>query len=320
MKTFTIVVPVYQNAQNLEVTIPRLLKLTDSILTKLNIKTKLMFVDDGSTDSSYEILRRFCTQYKEQIEVLKLSRNFGQTPAIQAGLAHSKSDCTGIISADLQDPPEIFIEMLTNWLEGEKYIIAERVDRVENFTHRFISSLYWRMVAKYSMRGFPRGGYDFCLVDKQLASLVSHTQEKNTSIFPLLFWFGFEPKVLSYQRQLRDRGTSTWTFVKKVRITIDTLIGFTYLPTRMISFSAISTSFLALLYTFYVLGFWLLGDGSAPDGWTSIALLILIIGGVVLFGLGVICEYLLRILDEVRSRPNFIVESHLNHKGNINEA
>lgn len=308
MKTFSIVIPVYQNELNLKHTVPELLEVASEIKSQLSISTRLIFVDDGSTDDSYNILMRFRDKYPNNISVLKLSRNFGQTPAIQAGISYSDSDCTGIISADLQDPPKMFIEMLSLWLKGDKYIIAERKDRKETRLHRFVSGLYWKMVANFSMEGFPKGGYDFCIIDNKLARLVSTTQEKNTSIFPLMFWFGLNPTILSYQRDIREHGKSTWTFLKKIKLTIDTVIGFTYLPTRIISLSAIFTSLLAFIYSFAVFFTWLLGDGSAPDGWTTIALLILIIGGVILFGLGIVCEYQLRILDEVRKRPNFVLE------------
>ncbi|KGY11319.1 hypothetical protein NM22_15770 [Vibrio tubiashii] len=308
MKTFSIVIPVYQNELNLRKTIPTLLNLGQEVLKRYSINTKLIFVDDGSTDRSYEILCDFQSKHKDKMDIVKMSRNFGQTPAIQAGLFHSSTDCTGIISADLQDPPELFFNMLENWIKGEKYVIAERESRLESNTHRFVSGLYWKMIAKYSMKGFPEGGYDFCLLDRQLVKLVSETQEKNTSIFPLLYWFGFHPKVIKYQRRLRDDGKSTWTFVKKIRFTLDTIIGFTYIPTRIITYSAIGTSICAFFYSVFVLSVWLFGNGNTPDGWTTLALLILIIGGVVLFGLGVVCEYLLRILDETRKRPNYVIE------------
>lgn len=308
MKKFSIIVPVYQNELNLDSSVPTLLKLSDDILDKYNIETKIIFVNDGSTDKSDKILENYYKSNPSRINVLKLSRNFGQTPAIQAGISHADSDCVGIISADLQDPPEMFMDMLKYWLDGEDYVIAERIQRKESWLHRSLSGLYWKMIANFSMSGFPKGGYDFCLFDKKISKLVAQNQEKNTSIFPLLFWFGFKPKVMLYQREIREHGRSTWTFLKKIRLTIDTIIAFTYLPSRVISLSAITTSFLAFVYSIVVFFIWLFGDGKAPDGWTTIALLILIIGGVVLFGLGIICEYLLRILDEVRKRPNYVID------------
>jgi dolichol-phosphate mannosyltransferase len=308
MKLFSIVVPIYQNELNIQYTIPTLINISNEIFIKYNIKTELIFVDDGSSDNSYKELLKYYEQNKDIIKVIKLSRNFGQQYATQAGIKESSGDCVGIISADLQDPPELFLDMLQHWIDGEKFIIAEREDREEGTIHKFISGLYWKMIKKFGMEEFPKGGYDFCLIDKQLIKLVNNAKEKNTSMFPLLFWFGLKPKVLKYTRKTREYGNSTWTFIKKVKITIDTIIGFTYLPTRFLSFSAITTSILAFLYSIFVLATWLFGTGKAPDGWTTITILILIIGGIILFGLGIIGEYLLRILDEVRNRPNYVID------------
>lgn len=309
----SIIVPVYQNELNLHNSIKTLLSLNNKF-NELDYDLEIIFVDDGSTDKSYEVLKEY--QDISNILIIKLTRNFGQIPAIQAGLKYASGNYIGIISADLQDPPELFLEMVSYLAKGNKLVIAERISRDESFFRKITSSLYWKLIKKFSMKDFPAGGFDFCMFDKQVANEINNTYEKNTNIFPLIFWLGFKPIVIPYERKKRDMGKSTWTFIKKVKITIDTIIGFTYLPTRIISIGAISTSILALFYSIYIFTLWATGYSQAPDGWTTIAILILIIGGMILFALGIIGEYLLRILDEVRNRPNYVIDKIHNKEKN----
>ena len=220
----------------------------------------------------------------------------------------------GIISADLQDPPDLFLKMVPILESGTKLVIAERKSRDEGYFQRIMSKKYWWLIKKFSMKDFPAGGFDFCMFDEQVAKEIDGINEKNTIIFPLIYWLGFKPKVIKYSRKQRDEGVSTWTFFNKVKLTIDTIIGFTYLPTRIISISAILTSIVAFLYFLYILIMWYFGYGNSPDGWTTIVLLILVIGGMILFSLGILGEYLLRILDEVRNRPNFVIDEVIRKK------
>lgn len=301
----SIIIPVYQNELNLHGSIKQLLELEKKI-NGLNYDLEIIFVDDGSSDKSYDILKEYSDI--SNFTIVKLTRNFGQISAIQAGLKYASGKYIGIISADLQDPPELFLTMLKHLEEGNKLAIAERHARDESFFRKVTSKLYWGLIQKYSMKNFPIGGFDFCMFDKQLLNELNGIHEKNTNIFPLIFWLGYKPLIIKYKRLKRDAGKSSWTFFKKVKLTIDTIIGFTYLPTRFLSISAITTSFLAFIYSIYILSLWLFGYKQAPDGWTTITMLILIIGGIILFGLGIIGEYLLRILDEVRNRPNYVID------------
>ena len=305
MSTISIVVPVYQNAPNLESTVPKLLGLKDTLKEKHELE--LVFVDDGSTDRSFEILKKFAKLFPKEIVLVRLSRNFGQSPAIQAGLTHSRGDCAAIISADLQDPYEEIPTMVRRWEEGAKYVLAYRQARSENRRHQFVSNLYWRMVARFGLPGFPETGYDFCLLDRQLISDISRIGEKNTSIFPLIYWLGYRPVCIPINRAERTAGKSQWNFMRKLRLTLDTLIGFTYVPVRAITYSALGTALCSFLYLSFVLVRWLI-KGSPVQGWTSLILVMLLLGSITLFSLGIICEYLWRVLDEARKRPPFIVD------------
>jgi polyisoprenyl-phosphate glycosyltransferase len=304
MKTFSIVVPVYQNEGNLHTTVPRLLALRDRIGA---LRLELVFVDDGSTDGSYAILSEYARQHADTIVTVKLTRNFGQTPATQAGLAHASGDCVGIISADLQEPETVFIDMLRHWEKGAKFVIGERRTREESRSHQAVSSIYWNLVRRLALPDFPDLGYDFCLLDRQLVDEVVRINEKNSSIFVLLFWFGHRPVRVPIVRSRRTRGRSQWTLSGKIRFTLDTLIGFTHVPARVIVISSFVAAVLSLAYLAFLLVVWTRSH-AAPPGWMTLAGLSFLGGALILFSLGIIAEYLLRILDEARKRPLYVVE------------
>ena len=307
MKTFSVVVPVYQNEANLKDTIPKLLSLQNLVS---QYRLELVFVDDGSTDSSFKILKELQGTHSEIIKVVKLSRNFGQSPATQAGLRHATGNCVGIISADMQEPSELFVEMVRAWEQGAKFVIGARVARAEGWFHKLISGSYWTIVRKFAFKDFPAMGYDFCLLDRGPVNQINRLNEKNTSIFPLIYWLGYRPTIIPIARSLRQQGKSQWKFWRKVRFTIDTLIAFTHVPTRIVTYSALGLSCLSLVYLSIILVRWLF-LGSIVPGWASIIGVVLVFASITLFSLGIITEYLWRILDESRGRPPFIVEDVL---------
>lgn len=303
-KVFSIVVPVYQNEANLDETIPKLLNLQEQLP---NYSLELVFVDDGSSDNSYHILTDYQKHHKEKITLVKLTKNFGQIAAIQAGLKISRGDCVGVISADLQDPHELFVDMLEKWEEGVKLVIAERKGREESIRQSFFSNLYWKMVNKYAVKDYPVGGYDFCLIDRQVVDDVICINEKNTHIFVLIFSLGYRYEIIEYTRKERKAGKSQWTLSKKIKLFVDTFVSFSYLPIRGISYTGLGISLLSFCYAI-IIGISRFIFGNPIEGWTTIVVLITIFGGLILLTLGIIGEYIWRILDETRKRPSFIIE------------
>jgi glycosyltransferase involved in cell wall biosynthesis len=304
-RRFSVVVPVFQNQPNLPETIPRLLDLRRALP---GYELELVFVDDGSTDGSLELLLQAQARAGASIRIVKLTRNFGQTPAIQAGLRYASGDCVGIISADLQEPCELFVDMVRAWERGAKYVIAERTERSEGKWHQAASSIYWRLVQRFAFRDFPSLGYDFCLLDRQLVEGINGINEKNSSIFLLIYWLGYRPERLPVTRAARGKGRSQWSLVRKVGFTIDTLIAFTHLPARLITVFGLTMAFACLIYLFVVLGQWAYYQ-SAPPGWMTVVGLLTLIGSMILFAMGIVSEYLLRILDESRKRQPYVVDA-----------
>jgi glycosyltransferase involved in cell wall biosynthesis len=302
---FSIVVPVYQNEANLGDTVPRLLALEARVAP---LRIEIVLVDDGSTDKSRSLLAEAAKEHPDTIRVVYLTRNFGQNAAIQAGLHHATGDCVGIISCDLQEPPEQFIPMIRAWQQGAKFVIGERVHRSEGWVHRQLAGFYWRLLRSYAFADYPAMGFDFCLIDRQVVREVNRINEKNSSTFTLVYWLGYRAHRVPITREERIKGKSQWGFFRKSRFMVDTLIGFTYLPSRIITTAGLVSSAMCVLYLVVMVGQTIFLH-RGPVGWATLAGLQLLLGAIILFSLGIVSEYLLRILDEARKRPTYVVES-----------
>jgi len=299
----SIVVPVYYNEQNIPYTVERLRNLVIHIP---KFEFEFIFVDDGSGDRSFELLLEE-KERDNRIKVIKLSRNFGSMAAIQAGLRHASGDCVGIISADLQDPPELFREMIELWRKGKKVVLATRSDREESFAQKMFSNTYYALLRKYALNGYPAGGFDFVLIDKQVAAEIVDIQEKNTNTMSLIYWLGHDRATIPYVREKRQFGKSRWTLSKKIKLFVDSFVSFSYTPIRFMSFLGFVTALISFLYGLFVVIssiFGLIGI----QGWTSIIAVITFLLGMIMIMLGIIGEYLWRILDESRGRPPFIID------------
>jgi len=305
MKLFSIIIPVFYNELNLPETVPELLELQVSLQDYL---FELIFVDDGSGDRSLPILREFQKQYPNKIKVVKLSRNFGSMAAIQAGLSISKGDCVGIISADLQDPPELFIEMIQHWENGSKVVCAVRNERQESWLTKIFSTNYYALVRKFAIHNYPRGGFDFLLADRQVIDEINKINEKNTNIMALIFWLGYEPVLIPYVRKAREKGSSRWTMRKKIKLFIDTFVAFSYFPIRLFSLIGFLVAAGAFIYGVVIFFSWLF-VGIEVLGWVPIMIVLTITAGIQMTMLGILGEYLWRTLDEARKRPSFVIEA-----------
>jgi dolichol-phosphate mannosyltransferase len=197
--------------------------------------------------------------------------------------------------------------MVAAWEQGARFVMGERLAREESPPHQLVSGMYWRIIRRFAFPDFPRMGYDFCLLDRQVVEDLNRINEKNSSIFVLIYWLGYRPVRLPITRQARRRGRSQWRIGKKVSFTVDTLLGFTYLPARLITIMSFGLGALSLAYLGFsiVSWFWL---RSAPPGWMTQVGLLTLLGSMMSFALGIVSEYLLRILDEARKRPPFVVE------------
>lgn len=300
----SIVVPVYFSEPNLPDTLPQLLALRDGLG---DVELELVFVDDRSEDRSLELLREWQTKHPDIIQVLRLSRNFGSMAAILAGIEAATGDCIGVIAADLQDPPELFLEMVQHWLKGTKVVFAVRADRDESAMQKFFSNSYYALMRRYALKGYPSGGFDCFLIDRQVGAEIVRIGEKNTNLMSLIFWLGFAPVMIPYVRRARLKGKSRWTFSKKVKLFIDSFVAFSYAPIRFLSFFGAAVALSSFVYAGVVFVAWLF-RGIPVQGFASLVILLAFTAGVQMLMLGILGEYLWRTLDETRRRPAYVVD------------
>jgi polyisoprenyl-phosphate glycosyltransferase len=299
----SIVVPIYHNELNLPDTIPRLLSLQE----KISYDLELIFVDDGSKDRSLEVLLEYQAKYPTKIIVIKLTRNFGAFAAIQAGFMKASGQCVGVIMADLQDPPELFIQMVNNWERGIKAVFAIRTEREDPMPSKFFSNTYYSLFRRFAIPGYPRGGFDFLLVDRQIVNDVNAIKEKNTNIMTLIYWLGYPYITIPYKRKKRQKGKSKWTIGKRIKLAIDSFLGFSYFPIRLLSALGFLFSMGAFAYGIKVFYDWLLGKVPV-HGFTALMIMITLTAGIQMIMLGVLGEYLWRIMDQSRNRPIYVID------------
>jgi dolichol-phosphate mannosyltransferase len=304
MRTFSIIIPVYFNELNLPDTIPQLLALEDKLP---GYRLELVFVDDGSGDRSLKVLLDFRDQYPENLKIVKLTRNFGSMAAIQAGFTVASGDCVGVITADLQDPPELFPEMIAHWEKGIKAVFAVRSDREESFLQKFFSNTYYACMRRFAIPNYPEGGFDFLLIDRQIVDEINRIHEKNTNIMSLIFWLGHGHVMLPYVRRSREKGTSRWTLSKKMKLFIDSFVAFSYIPIRALSVLGLAVAASAFIYGGVILYAWSVSRIEVK-GWTPLMILLAFTAGTQMTMLGVLGEYLWRTLDETRKRPGYVID------------
>lgn len=312
MKTVSVGIPVYFNEGSLPVLADRLTAV-DRKLSALGVQLELVMVDDGSGDGSYQELLNIRKRFP-RCTVCKHTRNFGALVALKTALAHSTGECWVLLSADLQDPPELIEEMVVRWLAGAKYVICQRRRRADPLATRMLAAAYYWLVRKFIAKDYPIGGFDFSLMNHQMMELV-RAAPKNVNFVMFCFWLGFKPELLSYDRQERTHGKSRWTVMKKLKMATDTFLGFSAAPIRLISAIGLLVSAISFAYGIFQIVAALCGI-VIVKGFASIVVLITFLLGLIIFFLGVIAEYLWRILYEVNRLPEAVVDQVANWRDN----
>jgi len=310
MRSFTlsVIIPVYYNAPSLPELYQRIINMASSFE---GLKLEIIFVNDGSGDDSLAVIKDLAA-HDPQVVGLSLSRNFGSFNACLAGLTRATGDCAAIISADLQDPPELLGEMARRWLAGVNVAMAVRERREESRLKIFCAQMYYRLFRLLIDKKMPEGGFDFVLIDRVVVDTLVAMQEKNTTLMGLILWTGFTRAEIPYTRMERKHGKSRWTLWKKVDYFIDSFLAFSKFPIRVFSITGIATSALSFLGVIYIFLAYMLGYMTVA-GWPSLMAVVLFMFGLVLTCLGIIGEYLWRTLEETRHRPPFIIEREYRH-------
>lgn len=312
----SIVVPVYRNSETLAETARRILEIRDKHFSHLKIE--IVFVDDGSPDNSWEKLEAIRAANPECVTLVKLSRNFGQISAILAGYETASGDAIITISADLQDPIGLMVEMISHWESGQEIVIAHRQSRNDDVAARIFSKIAYGFARRANPR-IPSGGFDYLLLSRRAAELLCSFSGRHRFFQGDVLWLGLPTTLIPYARERRAQGISGWTFSKKFKYFTDLILDSSYLPIRLMSSLGFLTASAGLLYSVVIVGSWF-RHKTPFQGFAAIMVTVLILGGLIMMMLGVIGEYLWRIYDDIKQRPLYIVERELSIKNDAVSA
>jgi dolichol-phosphate mannosyltransferase len=305
--TVSVVSPVFNNAGSIKQLVQRIVGTRDLGFPEAALE--IILVDDGSSDGSLGEMRDVLSSSASStsLKVLRLSRNFGQVSAIVAGLSICSGDAAIVISADLQDPPELMSKMVEGWRNGAEVVIAAREAREDGA----VSSLFSRMsyaVARRPYREMPRGGFDYFLLSRRATAQFVAKPGRKRFLQGEIFELGFQRLILNYVREKRKVGKSQWRFWKRFEYFVDLVLASTSSPIRAATFVGFLGVIASIVYAVVVTVARILG--AVPiDGWTPLILITLFFGGITVFLLGLIGEYIWRIYDEVSGKRQFLVES-----------
>jgi dolichol-phosphate mannosyltransferase len=312
----SIITPAYNEATNL----PLLYERLSNTLNGLGLEWEWVIVDDHSIDKTFPVIKDL-SHHDPKVCGFRFSRNFGSHIAITCGLNHARGDCAIVMAADLQDPPEELPRLITEWQQGAQVVWAVRARREgESLSRQGLARLYYVLMRRTgALKDLPPTGADFFLIDRCVIDAFNQFQESHVSIFALINWMGFRQTSISYSKQARIYGRSGWNIEKKLKLVIDSVTSFTYMPLRLMVYIGFIVALLGFLYAGFVITNALL-CGSPIQGWSSLMVVILVIGGVQMLMMGLLGEYLWRALDESRRRPRYLIETTIHQQSDSVEG
>lgn len=300
----SIVTPAYNEAANL----PLLYQALAEALDSRGIAWEWVVVDDHSGDSTFAAVQEIAAK-RRGVRAVRFARNFGAHTAIACGLHQARGDCAAVMAADLQDPPATLECLLEKWKAGAQVVWAVRGSRPgeKASTVGFARLYYWIMRRVAGMHDMPSEGADFVLLDRGVIDAFRQFSETHVSILALITWMGFRQDHVVYDKQARRHGRSGWSLEKKLKLAIDSITSFTYLPIRLMTYVGGVIAIFGLLYAGWVLANAVFG--KPVEGWTSLMIVVLVMGGIQMLMMGTLGEYLWRALDESRRRPRYLIEA-----------
>ena len=307
MVSLSVVVPVFHNQETLT-ELHRRLAATCCVIVP--DAYELIFVNDGSCDRSWELLCHIAST-DPHVRAISLSRNFGSQAAILAGLAHATGARVAMIAADLQEPPELISDLYKACDAGAEIALASRSTRGDPWTTRQFARIFYALLRHFALPEMPIGGFDCFVASRRVGQLLIDHARPNVYLPGELLWLGFPRTVVPYDRLARPAGASMWTFWKKVRFLIDSFVAFSYTPIRLTSTLGILFAVAGFLYAIVILSL-RITSGFPVEGWASLAVIVLILGGVQLIVLGTLGEYVWRTLDTGRNRALYVVDTIVN--------
>lgn len=306
----SIVIPVYNEEEVIDELYKRLESLKKLLLEKIGISEKeleIIFVNDGSSDKTFHMLAKVVEE-NESYKMINFSRNYGHQIAITAGMEHSRGEAVVIIDSDLQDPPEFITELYKKFLEGYDVVYAVRKKRKgESWFKLFTAKVFYLLLKKIAHIDIPVDTGDFRLISRRVVTCLMKMEERHRFIRGMVSWVGYRQTGIEYEREERFAGSTKYPFKKMLSFAFDGITSFTNFPLKLSTYFGFTAAFLSFIYALYAVYLKVIAHRTV-QGWTSLMVVVLFLGGVQLFSIGVIGEYLARINDEVKKRPLYLVE------------
>jgi polyisoprenyl-phosphate glycosyltransferase len=319
--SLSVIIPCFNEERVLPLLETRLI----GALNALSTQWEIVFVDDGSVDSTYSILEALHHR-DARAKVLRLSRNFGHQTAVWAGLHYATGQIVAILDADLQDPPELLARCVDRWREGYDVIYAVRQKRKEGVFKRAAYASFYRLLRTVADVHIPLDSGDFCVMDRRVVSVLCDLGERNVFVRGLRAWTGFRQIGITYERSARAAGDSKYSLTSLLRLALNGIFAFSTFPLRLATFGGLismTLSFLAIAFVvaWRVAGFEFMGrSASQVPGWAGVVVAVLFMSGVQLLIVGIMGEYIARIYEEVKQRPRWVVGESLGIERRLGNA
>jgi polyisoprenyl-phosphate glycosyltransferase len=302
-KKIDIIIPCHNEAENIDYIIAEI----DNHIKNLNYEFEFTFIDDGSTDHTYKKIMESANK-RNNINAIKLSRNFGKESAMRAGIELCDADAAIIIDSDLQHPPHLIPSLILEWERGANIVDAVKKQRQrENILIKYVSIAFYHLMNNLTNMDFS-GSSDYKLIDRKAIDLLKTLNEKNRLFRGLTNWIGLQHCKIEFKVEDRKAGKSKWNLLQLVRLALDTITSYTSRPLHIVTFLGSFT----LLFSIF-LGLQTLYNkiyGHAVSGFTTVILLVLVLSSIIMISMGILGMYLSKIYDEVKNRPIFIIEKH----------
>lgn len=305
-KLLSIVVPVYNEQEVIDETYKRL----SEVFKDYFMSVEYIFINDGSRDNTYFKLREIA-QKNPEVRVINFARNFGHQIAITAGMDYAKGDAIVIIDADLQDPPEVILEMVDKWQEGFEVVYGKRLQREgETFFKKITAKMFYRLLDSMTDVKFPVDVGDFRLIDRKVCNAMKGLPERSRYVRGLVSWVGFKQSSVEYRREKRFAGETKYPLKKMLKLAGDGIFSFSYKPLKFATFVGMLVSAFSFIYLIVVLIQKFIKN-DVVSGWASSMAVSLFLNGVMLIVIGIMGEYVGRIYEEVKARPLYIVREFM---------
>ncbi|MBN2812681.1 MAG: glycosyltransferase family 2 protein [Bacteroidales bacterium] len=302
----SVIIPLFNEEENLEVLINALIK----VLQLMNQSCEIIMVDDGSRDHSFEVVKQLAEQDK-RVRGFSLSRNFGHQVALLAGLQQARGNIIITMDADLQHPPEIIPQLIEAFQKGYEIVNTRRIDGKETGQFKkFTSKQFYRLINHIAEVNIPEGSSDFRLMSRKALDAFLQFGERDRFTRGLVSWMGFPQTIVDYECPPRFAGKSKYTLRRMLHFAADGITAFSARPLRIASYTGLVVFFIGLVYAVYAIVKHF--NGQTIPGWTSLLVTVLLVGGIQLLSLGIIGEYLARIFHESKSRPLYFIKDQVN--------